>query len=78
MALRRRCFVLCLTAACSVFAFSQGKPAYAKIVGKEVRIGVLLTVDGPWGSYGKKAFRGIRLAVQDVNKAGGIGGVRSN
>lgn len=42
---------------------------------KELKIGVVLTVDGPWGSYGKKAFRGVRLAVEDINKAGGIGGM---
>lgn len=42
---------------------------------KEIKIGVVLTVDGPWGSYGKKAFRGVRLAAEDINKAGGIKGM---
>ena len=43
---------------------------------KEIKIGVVLTVDGPWGSYGKKAFRGVRLGAEDVNKAGGINGMK--
>ena len=62
-------------AAATLFAAPQGVSAQKKLAGDEVRIGVLLTVDGPWGSYGKKAFRGIHLAVEDVNKAGGIGGL---
>jgi len=50
-------------------------PGIAAAQGKEIKIGVVLSVDGPWGSYGKKAFRGVRLAAEDVNKAGGINGM---
>ncbi|MSQ72366.1 MAG: hypothetical protein EXR27_13880 [Betaproteobacteria bacterium] len=48
----------------------------AQLQGPELKIGVLYTVDGPWGSYGEKSFRGIRAAAEDINAGGGVNGVR--
>jgi branched-chain amino acid transport system substrate-binding protein len=50
--------------------------AAAQLQGPEIKIGVLYTVDGPWGSYGQKSFRGVRSAAEDINASGGINGVK--
>ena len=43
---------------------------------QELKIGVIYTVDGAWGSYGQKSFRGIRAAAEDLNAKGGINGMK--
>ncbi|MCW5773076.1 MAG: ABC transporter substrate-binding protein, partial [Rhodospirillaceae bacterium] len=69
---RRLLRTVSLLAALPLLSLSAGTAAAQA---KEIKIGVVLTVDGPWGSYGKKAFRGVRLAAEDINKAGGINGM---
>jgi len=44
--------------------------------GPEIKIGVIYTVEGAWGSYGAKSFRGVRYAADDLNAKGGIEGVK--
>lgn len=43
---------------------------------QELKIGVIYTVDGAWGSYGQKSFRGIRAAAEDLNAKGGVNGMK--
>jgi branched-chain amino acid transport system substrate-binding protein len=69
---RRRVLAAVALAAFPVLGLAPGAALAQQ---KELKIGVVLTVDGPWGSYGKKAFRGVRLAAEDVNKAGGVNGM---
>ncbi|MHC1629021.1 MAG: ABC transporter substrate-binding protein [Candidatus Nezhaarchaeales archaeon] len=40
----------------------------------EIKIGVLLPLSGDLGSIGQKMLRGAQLAVDQINKAGGIAG----
>lgn len=48
----------------------------AQVQGPEIKIGVIYTVDGVWGSYGQKSFRGIRAAAEDLNAKGGVNGAK--
>ena len=45
-------------------------------VAQELKIGVIYTVDGVWGSYGKKGFQGVRAAAEDLNARGGVNGMK--
>ena len=65
---------LTLAAALSLALLPQ--LALAQLQGPEIKIGVLYTVDGVWGSYGEKSFRGIRAAAEDINAKGGVNGVK--
>ena len=65
---------LTLAAALSLALLPQA--VLAQLQGPEIKIGVLYTVDGVWGSYGEKSFRGIRAAAEDINAKGGVNGVK--
>ena len=65
---------LTLAAAFSIAVLPQ--LALAQVQGPEIKIGVMYTVDGVWGSYGEKSFRGIRAAAEDINAKGGVNGVK--
>jgi branched-chain amino acid transport system substrate-binding protein len=67
---------LAATAAASVLLALAATPARAEIQGPEIKIGVIYTVEGAWGSYGVKSFRGVRYAADDLNAKGGIEGVK--
>ena len=51
-------------------------PGFAMAQAQELKIGVIYTVDGAWGSYGKKGFQGVRAAAEDVNARGGVNGMK--
>ena len=57
--------VLLVTSA--IYVGMSGKP-------KAVKIGAVLPMTGPAAGYGKWMQRGIELAVEDINKSGGIDG----
>jgi branched-chain amino acid transport system substrate-binding protein len=40
----------------------------------EVRVGVSLPLSGPLAAYGKTTLEGIRMRIDEINAAGGIGG----
>jgi branched-chain amino acid transport system substrate-binding protein len=52
---------------------SQPSPAQAQ---ETVKIGMILAMTGPGAFYGQVMSRGAQLAVDQINKAGGIGGRR--
>ncbi|GAC1325682.1 MAG: ABC transporter substrate-binding protein [Chloroflexota bacterium] len=53
----------------------DAKPA-ATVAGPELRIGLITVTEGsPFASNGKRALEGARFAVQEINDAGGVGGV---
>lgn len=39
-----------------------------------LRLGVFLTLSGPEATFGTAVLRGIRMAVEDINAGGGVGG----
>ena len=51
-------------------------PGLAAAQAPELKIGVIYTVDGAWGSYGKKGFQGVRAAAEDINARGGVNGMK--
>ena len=56
--------VLCLGLTLGVTAgFAQEKP---------IKLGVLFVMSGPMGGYGKHGLQAVQLAVDEINKAGGI------
>lgn len=57
-------------------AMLAGLPALAAAQAQELKIGVIYTVDGAWGSYGKKGFQGVRAAAEDINARGGVNGMK--
>jgi branched-chain amino acid transport system substrate-binding protein len=62
---RRKVFLLsCLLILCvSLLAFGQAKV---------IKIGVLMNLTGPWASIDGPAWNSIQLAVDDLNKTGGL------
>ncbi|MBI3964598.1 MAG: ABC transporter substrate-binding protein [Chloroflexi bacterium] len=42
----------------------------------DLKIGVLFSKEGAWGSYGAKSFRAIDAAIADANEAGGVNGYK--
>jgi branched-chain amino acid transport system substrate-binding protein len=46
-----------------------------KLAGSEVRIGALLPFGGPFADWGKKDRIAVEIAVEEINAAGGVGGV---
>ena len=57
-------------------ALLLGLAAQLAAAQQELKIGVIYTVDGVWGSYGKKGFQGVRAAAEDVNARGGVNGMK--
>src|SRR5690242_15978984 len=53
-----------------------GFAAQLSIAQQELKIGVIYTVDGAWGSYGKKSLQGVRAAAEDLNASGGVNGMK--
>ena len=51
-------------------------PGLAAAQAQELKVGVIYTVDGAWGSYGKKGFQGVRAAAEDINARGGVNGMK--
>jgi branched-chain amino acid transport system substrate-binding protein len=51
-------------------------PGFATAQAQEIKIGVIYTVEGAWGSYGQKSFRGIRMSAEDINAKGGVNGTK--
>ena len=73
---RRTILSLAALAVLGAVAAAPGAQAQTKLDGSEVKIGVIYTVDGVWGSYGVEGFRGVDYAADDLNAKGGIGGVK--
>jgi branched-chain amino acid transport system substrate-binding protein len=48
---------------------------HAQIQGPEIKIGILQTVEGMWGTAGKLTLAGCRIGAKQVNASGGIKGV---
>ena len=50
--------------------FGISAPATAQT--KEVKIGLIAPMSGPWARQGELMLKGANLAVDDINKQGGI------
>ncbi|NGM19353.1 ABC transporter substrate-binding protein [Roseomonas stagni] len=50
------------------------RPAWAQAPAQDIRLGAIFPLSGPSGLLGDECFRGVELAVEERNAAGGIGG----
>ena len=66
MAIRRMLYALVLAAGSLVAAAA---PASAQV---EVKVGLIAPMSGPWARQGDLMLKGANLAIDDINKAGGI------
>ncbi|MBM3531328.1 MAG: branched-chain amino acid ABC transporter substrate-binding protein, partial [Alphaproteobacteria bacterium] len=63
----------------AIAALSLTAPEPAWSQAREVKIGLIAPLSGPWARQGETMLKGATVAVEDINRAGGIkalGGVR--
>ena len=65
-----------VAAACASPA-GGGAPANS-YAGKTVKLGAILSITGQGSAYGPSSREGIELAVEQINKSGGVNGARIN
>jgi branched-chain amino acid transport system substrate-binding protein len=63
MRMQRRVLVLALATAFAVPAWSQPK---------ELRVAMIAPMSGPWARQGELMKKGADMAIEDINRAGGI------
>ncbi len=68
--MKKLSFLILLTSICSLIFFS------CKSEPKEIKIGFIGSLTGNFSAYGKRALEGTKLAIEEINKAGGIDGKR--
>lgn len=51
-----------------------GMAAAAPARGADIKVGMVAGLSGPGASYGASMLQGLRMAVDEINQAGGIGG----
>ena len=67
-----------LTASSAALA-AGAAPAIVRAQAKEVKIGLIVPLTGPWARSGDLMRKGAEMAIEDINAAGGIksmGGAR--
>src|SRR5438094_907524 len=60
-------------AACGTTSSGGGGSSYA---GKTIKLGAVLSITGAGGVYGPQSRDGMNLAVDEINKAGGVNGAQ--
>jgi branched-chain amino acid transport system substrate-binding protein len=55
-------------------AAGTARPGHAQAPAQEIRLGAIFPLSGPSGLLGDECFRGVELAVEERNAAGGIAG----
>lgn len=74
--MKRRIFPLSLAATVAVAMLAASTPATsAELSGRSVKIGVMYPLTGKGAEWGEAAQLGINLAADEINAAGGVGGV---
>lgn len=77
MGIQRRTMVRALAAAFAVAGVAAAVPAWSQA--KEVRVAMIAPMSGPWARQGELMKKGADMAIEDINRAGGIkslGGAR--
>ena len=64
-------FAVVLAACGTTSSSGGGGNSYA---GKTIKLGAILSITGPGGVYGPQSRDGMKLAVSEINKAGGVNG----
>ncbi len=64
-----------LVAVCLLALLCQLTPAQAGLKGEKVKVGVIVPLAGPAVSWGQHSLIGAEIARDEINAAGGIGGV---
>ena len=58
-----------------VAALAVALPSYAKLAGKTVKLGAIYSITGKGAEWGEHSKIATDIAVEEINAAGGIGGV---
>ena len=62
-------------AACGTTSSAGGGSSYQ---GKTIKLGAILSITGAGGVYGPQSRNGMQLAVDEINKSGGVNGAQIN
>lgn len=68
---QRRLVVSSVAAAVAALAFA-GVTTEAAAQAKEVKVGLIAPLSGPWARQGDLMLKGAQMAIDDINNAGGI------
>lgn len=68
--LGKRTFAALATSALTAIALGTASPAWSQP--KEVKVGIIVPLSGPWARQGEMMVKGANMAVEDINNAGGI------
>ncbi len=67
---KRRAAAILSGAVLAGLALGAAFPAWSQP--KEVKIGIIVPLSGPWARQGEMMVKGANVAIEDINKAGGI------
>lgn len=70
--------LLTVSAACGASGGSGGSSSGSSYTGKTIYLGAVLSLTGAGGVYGPSSKNGADLAVEIINKAGGVNGAKLN
>ena len=79
MRMQRRTMVKAVIAALAAAGIAAAGPAWSQAKPKEVRVAMIAPMSGPWARQGELMKKGADMAIEDINRAGGIkalGGAR--
>jgi branched-chain amino acid transport system substrate-binding protein len=72
--MRNRYLVVMLAGVIAILGLAWPAPA-AKLAGKSVKLGAIYSITGKGAEWGEHSKLATEIAVDEINKAGGIGGV---
>jgi branched-chain amino acid transport system substrate-binding protein len=72
--MRNRYLVVMLAGVIAILGLAGPAPA-AKLAGKSVKLGAIYSITGKGAEWGEHSKLATEIAVDEINKAGGIGGV---
>ena len=73
--MQNRLIQISVAAAVAVASLAVAGPSSAELSGRAVKIGVMYPLTGKGAAWGENAQIGIQIAADEINAAGGVGGV---
>jgi branched-chain amino acid transport system substrate-binding protein len=70
--MERRKVVKAVAAAVAAAGIVAAGPAWSQAKPKEVRVAMIAPMSGPWARQGELMKKGADMAIEDINRAGGI------
>src|SRR3981189_2050646 len=69
-------FLVAVVVAAACGSPGGGGPRANSYSGKTIKLGAILSITGAGGVYGPQSRDGMMLAVDEINKAGGVNGAQ--